>query len=105
MLNINFVLFCWILPSIPSPHRGRCPLEVFLSKMATNAPRYITNNEIELLSFLRQNVVRKLLEEVSRQNRDKRDPLVIAVVVQYFNLGPAPHGLFYNTVHQIAHSF
>ncbi len=72
--------------------------------MAANALRYITN-EIELLSFLRQNMVRKLLEEASRQNRDKRDLLVIAVVVAYFNLAPAPHGLFYNMVHQIAHSF
>ncbi len=73
--------------------------------MAANAPRYIINNKIELLSFLRQNVVKKLLEEAVRQNRDKRDPLVIAVVVQYFNLGLASHGLFHNTVHQIAHSF
>ncbi len=50
-------------------------------------------------------MIRKLLEEAARQNRNKRDPLVIAAVVDYFNLGPAPHGLFYNTVHQIAHSF
>ncbi len=73
--------------------------------MAANPPRFIATNEIELLSFLRQNMVRKLLEEVTRQNRDKRDPQVIAAVVTYFNLGPAPHGLFHNTVHQIAHSF
>ncbi len=50
-------------------------------------------------------MIRKLLEEAARQNRDKRDPLVIAAVVQYFNLGPAPHGLFHNMVHQIAYSF
>ncbi len=81
------------------------PLEVFLFKIAANAPRYITNNKIELLSFLQQNIVTKLLEEASRQNRDKRDPLVIAAVVNYFNLALALHGLFYNTVHQIAHSF
>ncbi len=73
--------------------------------MAANVPRFITPNEIELLSFLRQNVIRKLLEEAARQNRNKRDPLVITAVVDYFNLGPAPHGLFHNTVHQIAHSF
>ncbi len=73
--------------------------------MVANQLRYIMTSEIELLSFLRQNVVRKLLEEVARQNRNKRDPQVIAVVVTYFNLGPAPHGLFHNTVHQIAHLF
>ncbi len=61
--------------------------------MAANVPRFITANEIELLSFLRQNVIRKLLEEAAKQNRNKRDPLVIAMVVEYFNLGPAPHGL------------
>ncbi len=68
-------------------------------------PRFITSNKIELLNFLKQNVIRKLLEEANRQHRSKTDLLVIATVVQYFNLGPAPHGLFYNTVHQIAHSF
>ncbi len=73
--------------------------------MATNQVRMITTAEIELLSFLRQNIIRKLLEEVATQNRDKRDLQVIAAVVAYFNLGPAPHGLFHNLVHQLAHSF
>ncbi len=73
--------------------------------MATNQARIITNTEIELLSFLRQNIIRKLLEEASVQQRDKRDPLVIAAVVAYFNLGPTPHSLFHNLVHQLAHSF
>ncbi len=50
-------------------------------------------------------MVRKLLKEATRQNRDEHDPQVIAMVVAHFNLGPAPHGLFHNTGHQIAHSF
>ena len=70
-----------------------------------NQTRLITSQEIELLTFLRQNIVRKLLEEVATQGRDKHDPQVIAAVVAYFNLGPAPHGQFNNTVHQLAHSF
>ncbi len=49
--------------------------------MAANQLRFITTNEIELLSFLRQNIVRKLLEEAASQNRDKRDLQVIAAVV------------------------
>ena len=57
--------------------------------MAANPPRFITTNKIELLSFLRQNVVRKLLEEATRQNKDKRDPQVITAIVAYFNLGVA----------------
>ncbi len=73
--------------------------------MAANQARMITSAEIKLLSFLRQNIIRKSLEEVTTQQRDKRDPLVILVVVAYFNLGPSPHGLFHNLVHQLAHSF
>ncbi len=64
MLNISFVLFCWILPSIPSPPGALAPLWfcLSLSKMATRWMRPITFQEIELLSFLKQNVIRKICE-------------------------------------------
>ncbi len=70
-----------------------------------NQARYITGQEIELLSFLHQNIIRKLLEEAHLQQRDKRDLQVVSAVVAYFNLGPVLHGIFHNLVHQIAHSF
>ncbi len=73
--------------------------------MATNQPRIITVEEIELLSFLRQNVIRKICEEAEKQGRDRMDPRVIRAVVSYFNVGPAPHRVFHNLMHKLAHSF
>ena len=61
--------------------------------MATNA-RNITVQEIDLLGFLRQNMVRKLEIEAVRQGLPKTHPRVIQAVVCYFNLGPAPNQTF-----------
>ncbi len=63
--------------------------------MAADQPNcFITPNEIELLSFLRQNIIRKLCEEAAHQGRPKTDPWVIHAVVEYFNMGlpPPPTG-------------
>ncbi len=71
-----------------------------------DAGHAITILEIELLSFLRQNIIRKLCEEEEEaQGRPRTDPQVITAIVACFNLGPTPHGLFNNLVHQLAHSF
>ncbi len=66
---------------------------------------FITTNEIQLLSFLKQNIICKLCEEAAKQDKDKTDPWVIRTIVEYFNVGPTPHGVFNNLVHSLAHSF
>ncbi len=66
---------------------------------------YITPAEIELISFLKQKIIRKLCEEASKQAKDKTHPDIIAAVISHFNLGPSLHRLVNNLVHQLAHSF
>ena len=80
------------------------PWRLSFCKMASNQ-WYITPAEIELNSFLIQNIIRKLCEEASKQAKDKTHPDVIAAVISHFNLGPSPHGLVNNLVNQLAHSF
>ncbi len=70
--------------------------------MATN-PRNITVQEIDLLGFLRQNVVRKLELEAVSQRQPKTHPRVIQAMVRYFNLGPAPNQNFDRLVWRITH--
>ena len=70
--------------------------------MAANACN-ITVQEIYLLGFLRQNVVRKFKIEAVRQGLPKTHPRVIQVVIRYFNLGPAPNQTFDRLVWRIAH--
>ncbi len=66
---------------------------------------YITPAEIELISILKQNIIRKLCEEASKQAKDKTHPDVIAAVISHFNLRLSLHGLLNNLVHQLAHLF
>ncbi len=68
-------------------------LVLSLRKMAT-VVRDITLEETELLSFLMQNVQRKLHIEAERQGLSKRDPRVVQVVVRYFSLGALPNHFF-----------
>ncbi len=68
-------------------------------------PRTITPEEIELLSFLRQNIVRQLCQEATRQGRPRTDPRVIEAVARHFNLGLTPHQVFNSVVQGIANSF
>ncbi len=63
----------------------------------------ITVEEVDLLSFLRQNVARKLEIEAVRQGLPKMHPRVVQAVVCYFNLGPAPNQTFDCLVWRIAH--
>ncbi len=62
--------------------------------MAAVSEHLITLEETELLSFLRQNIQRKLAEEAERQGLSKRHPRVMQAVVAYFSLGPLPHNIF-----------
>ncbi len=106
MLNISFVLFCWILPSIPSPQGVLAPLWfcLSLSKMATGWMRPITFQEIELLSFLKQNMIRKICEVADQLNLPKTHPIVCQTVSAYFNLGATGHQVFDNLVWNLAHT-
>ncbi len=70
--------------------------------MATNM-RTIIVQEIDLLLFLRQNIVRKLEIEAARQGLPKTHPRVVQAVIKYFNLGPAPNQNFDRLVWRIAH--
>ncbi len=54
----------------------------------------ITPEEIDLLSFLSQNVVRKLEVEATAQGLAKTHPWVLRAVIQHFNLGPASNRNF-----------
>ncbi len=66
MLIINFVLFCWILPSIPPPPRSdhvtlRGSGALSLTVMAasnTYTPAQPDQEGQELIAFLKQNVAR-----------------------------------------------
>ncbi len=64
----------------------------------------ISFEETELLSFLRQNIIRRLCEEAERQGLSERHPRVVQAVVAYFNHGPAPHHIFNRLVWQLAHT-
>ncbi len=72
--------------------------------MATTQGRNITFQEIDLLSFLRQNIVRKLCEEGAKQNLSEGDPRVVQAVVRHFDRGPTSHQIFDRLVWQLAHT-
>ncbi len=70
--------------------------------MAAN-DQAITVEELDLLSFLRQNVARKLAIESVKQGLPQMHPWVVQAVVCYFNLGPTPDQHFDHLVWRIAH--
>ncbi len=63
----------------------------------------ITPEEIDLLSFLRQNIARKLELEAHAQGLAKTHPQVLRAVIQHFNLGPVSHRNFDRLVWHVAH--
>ena len=74
--------------------------------MAANVGRTsqpITPEEIDLLSFLRQNIARKLTIEAHTQGLAKTHPQVLRAVINYFNLGAASNRNFDRLVWRIAH--
>ncbi len=73
--------------------------------MATNVggtSQPITPEEIDLLSFLRQNIARKVAIEAHTQGLPKTHPRVIRAVIQHFNLGAASNRNFDRLVWRIA---
>ncbi len=64
MLNISFVLFCWQLPSIPSPPRRRSHDQGFFPLFLKMADVV----ETEALSFLKQEITHRLIIVAHCQN-------------------------------------
>ena len=62
----------------------------------------MTAVEIDLLSFLRQNITCKLAIEVTAQGLEKKYSWVIRAVIAHFNLGPAANRNFDHLVWRIA---
>ena len=67
-----------------------------------SAQRFITPEETDVLSFLHQNIARKLEIESQTQGLAKTHPRVIRAVIQHFNLGPTLHRNFDHLVWAIA---
>ncbi len=70
--------------------------------MAAAGHRIITQTEEELLSFLKQNIIRKLIEISSQWDLAPMNPQVTQAVSRYFNVRPVPHQVFDNLVWQLA---
>ena len=70
--------------------------------MAVAGQRVITQQEEELLSFLKQNIVRKLIKISTQWGLPATNPQVTQAVSCYFNCCPAPHQVFDNLVWQLA---
>ncbi len=70
---------------------------------ANRGVREITREEVDILSFLRQNITRKLAIEAHQQGRPKTYPRVVQATVRYFNLGPTSHQNFDRLVWAVAH--
>ncbi len=68
--------------------------------MAAAGQRVIMQQE-ELLNFLRQNIIRKLLEISHQWGLAPTNPQVTQAVSRYFNIRPAPHQVFDNLVWQL----
>ena len=58
--------------------------------------------EEELLSFLKQNIIHKLIKISSQWGLAPTNPQVTQAVSRYFNVGLAPHQVFDNLVWQLA---
>ena len=54
-----------------------------------------------IISFFKQNIIHKLLEEAHQQNLPVTHPAVSATVVSHFNLGPVHHVNFEMLVLQL----
>ncbi len=61
-------------------------------KMVASQPHTITLEEIEILSFLRQNIIRKICEESARQGYVRNDPGSYELCVIISTWAPPPTG-------------
>ncbi len=70
---------------------------------ANRGLREITQEELDILCFLRQNIIRKLAIEAHQQGRPKTHPRVVQATVRYFNLRPTSHQNFDRLMWAVAH--
>ncbi len=70
--------------------------------MAAARQHVITQQEEELLSFLKQNIIHKLIEISSQWGLVPTNPQVTQAVSCYLNVGPVPYQVFDNLVWQLA---
>ncbi len=81
-------------------------LALSLTVIAANVGRMSqlnTPEEIDLLSFLHQNIARKLTIEAHTQGLAKMHPRVLRAMINHFNLGAASNRNFDRLVWRIAH--
>ncbi len=62
----------------------------------------LSQEERDILSFLRQNVARKLALEAHTQGLPQTHPRVLRAVIAHFNLGPTLHQGFNRLVWAVA---
>ncbi len=78
------------------------PPSLTIMVSAQRSVQQITPEEMDL-SFLHQNIARKLELEAHAQGLAKMHPWVLRAVIQYFNLSPTSHRNFDRLVWTIAH--
>ncbi len=86
MLNIKILLFCWQLPSIPSPPRGWSrDLGFSLSFFSA-----MDTVEVESWSFIRQQIVCKIYFFSHQMGMQPLSTQVVDAVVNFYSAG-APY--------------
>ncbi len=63
----------------------------------------LSQEERDILSFLHQNVARRLAWEAHKQGLPQTHPRVLQAVRAHFNLGPTSHRAFNRLVWAVAH--
>ena len=81
-----------------------CGFVLSLIVMATSGmyTPNLSQEECDIIGFLRQNVACRLAWEASVQKLPQTHPRVIQAVWAYFNLGPTSHGGFDRLVWSVA---
>ncbi len=72
--------------------------------MATGGARTpdLSQEERDIISFLRQNMAQRLVWEAHKQRLPQTHPQVVQAVRAYFNLGPTSHRAFDRLVWAVA---
>ncbi len=89
----NFYCFGWLFGWPPSPYG--------VGTMKRSHDQLVIKRDAQshdLLSFLKQNVIRKLLVDSHHWGLLPSHPEVVAIVIKDFNLGLQPHNRFANLV-------
>ena len=89
MLNINFVLFCWVLPSIPPLPGGGHVIKGFSLSLKMDLV------EVEAFSFLHQEITCRIILEADQSHRSPLSCGVIDHIVNQFSfLAPVANQCF-----------